>query len=112
MKTVLTALIITAFLVGTANADQNKHKHGQNIDQVVSSLQLESATAINLKSLMQSHRDERQALRQKVKKDREQRQALRKQHRQSLLKLLGYEKMYEFEEMMRENRPKRRKNKQ
>lgn len=108
IKTVLSALIITTFLAGTANADQNKHKKGPNIDQVISSLQLETATATNLKSLMESHREQRNAMREQGKKDREQKQTLRKQYRQAVLDLLGYEKMYEFEEVMHQNRHKRK----
>jgi len=109
MKTILSALIITAFLASNANADQNKSKKAANIDQVISSLQLEAVTATNLKSLMERHREQRHALLEQGKKDREQRQALRMQHRQSLLDLLGYEKMYKFEEIMRQNNPKRGK---
>ena len=106
MKTVLPALFVTAFLSSAAYADQNQGKRGANIDQVVSSLQLEAATATSLKTLMESHRSEKQALRKDGKKDREQHQALRKQHRKALLDILGYEKMYEFEEMMGQNRSK------
>ncbi|MGK0269960.1 MAG: hypothetical protein ACI88H_000593 [Cocleimonas sp.] len=111
MKTILSVLIVTALLSSSVNADQKKGKRGPNIDQVVASLQLEDAAASSLKTLMESHRTDRQTLRQQGKKDREQRQVLRAQHRQALLEVLGYEKMYEFEEIMRKNRSERRKSK-
>ena len=106
-KTILSTVIITALLAGTANADQNKQKKGANIDQVISTLQLDATVATNLKSLMESHREQKQALRKQGIKDREQRQTLRKQHRQALLELLGYEKMYEFEGIVSQKRSKR-----
>ena len=127
MKTALSALIISVLLANSANADQNMGKQGINIDQVIASLKLESATATSLKTLMESHRSEQQAFRvqgQKVRerkqallvkqrkallmqgqKARERKQALRKQQRKTLLVLLGYEKLYMFEEIMHQNRP-------
>ena len=106
MKTVLSALIVTALLSSNVNADQGKGKRGANIEQVITSLQLDAKTSTSLKALFEKHREERKASREKGKKDREQRQASRKQHRQAILDILGYEKMYEFEGMMRQNRGK------
>ena len=108
-STIISTVIITALLTSSVSADEKKGNKGPNIDQVVASLQLEDTTASSLKTLMESHRADRKALRQKGQKDREQRQVLRAQHRQALLDVLGYEKMYEFEELMRKSRSERRK---
>ena len=107
IKTSVSTLIFTALLSGAAYADQSKRKKGPNIEQIVSSLQLDASTATSLKTLMKSHREAKQASREKDMKNREQKQASRKQHRQALLEILGYEKMYKFDEMMREYRSKK-----
>ena len=109
MKVALSTLIIAALLTTSAYADKREGKRGVNIDQVVASLQLDETKANSLKALIESHRTERKALREQGNKNKEQRQALRKQHRQALLDVLGYEKMYEFEGIMKQNRSKKRK---
>ena len=109
--TVVSAVLITAVLATSAHADKRKGKKGVNIDQVVASLQLDVSTATNLKTLMENHRAEKRASRDQAKQNREQRKAKRKVHRKALLDLLGYEKLYQFEEIMKENRSKRGKRK-
>jgi len=111
MKVILSTLMISALLVTAAHADKQKGKRGVNIDQIITTLQLEETKANSLKTLMETHRADRKALRKQGERNREQRQALRKQHRQALLEVLGYEKMYEFEEIMKQNRSKKRKHK-
>ena len=111
MKTILSALIISVLLTSSASANQKNKKRGVNIDQVIASLQLEGDKATNLRTLMENHHTDRESLRKQGQKNREQRHELREKHRQELLKVLGYEKMYEFEEIMRQNRQKRKQHK-
>ena len=107
VKTVLSTLIVSALLTGTAYAEgQHKGKRGANIDQVISSLQLDATTASSLKTLMESQRAEKQALRKSGTKDREQRKTLRTQHRQAVLELIGEEKMEELKKLKGKKRSK------
>lgn len=107
VKTVLSTLIVSALLSGTAYAEgQHKGKRGGNIDQVISSLQLDATTATSLKTLMESQRAEKQALRKSGTKDREQRKTLRDQHRQAIASLIGEEKMEQLKEMKGKKRSK------
>ena len=110
VKTVLSTLMLSALLSGTALAEgQHKGKRGANIDQVISSLQLDATTATSLKTLMESQRAEKQALRKSDTKDREQRKTLRNQHRQAILELIGEEKMEELKKMKGKKGSKRGK---
>lgn len=111
MKNLLSILIITVLLTNTASADQGKGKRGPDIDKIVSTLQLDVDTSTNLKALMEKHQETRKAAREEGKKDRAAKKAARKQYRADLLAVLGYEKMYEFEDIMRQNRKSKGKGK-
>ncbi|GAA0422463.1 hypothetical protein GCM10009133_33760 [Cocleimonas flava] len=115
MKPIISMCLIALLATTSVYADisdgtENKKGPRQpDIDQVVSSLQLEDSKAQQLKMLLESHQQEMKTLREQSEQIREIHRNIREQHQKALLALLGYENLYKFEETMSEYRPMRGK---
>jgi len=98
-------ILLMALTTSTALfAEQYSGKKGPDFEAISSELQLDSNSREQLKSIMQNHRQQKQAARQQKQKKRE----MREQHRQELLTVLSYEQLFKFEQYMRQFRQHRK----
>ena len=96
-------VLLVALTASTALfAEQHSDKKGPDFDALANQLQLDENSGEQLKGIMQKHRQQMETARQQKQKNRE----MREQHRQELLTVLNYEQLYQFEQYMREFRPR------
>lgn len=110
MKSSITTIFIALFLSLSAQAAQRADHQGPDLDSLVTELQLDSTQASQLEELMGKHHQQMQAMRKDKQQSREEMHGIREQHREELLIVLSHEQLYQFEQYMREHRPRHQNN--
>lgn len=123
MKRFATVLCLATLITGTAVAappgggqnqqrpdqDQQRPK-GPDMKALAQQLGLNEDQTARLKTILEKHRQEMQAMRQaggqRGEDAMQQRHAQRDKHREELLTVLSYEQLYKFEKFMEQNRPR------
>lgn len=111
MKNRLTCFVIALFLSLSVQAAQRPEHQGPDLDSLSAQLQLDSTQVSQLSELMNKHRAQMQGMRADKRQQREKMHEIREQHREELLVVLSYEQLYQFEQYMREHRPRRKQDK-
>ncbi len=101
MKLAVLPLAIALTLSNSLLAAQNPAGRQQpDLDALATHLQLDASQTEQLKTIMQSHRESRDQMRQQ----KGQSHALRDQHEQELLAVLNYEQLYNLKKYMRQQK--------
>jgi len=129
MKRFATVLCLATLVAGTAVAappsggpsggqnqqrpDQDQQRpRGPDMKALAQQLGLNDDQTAKLKTILEKHRQEMQAMRQagmqRGEEAMQQRHAQRDKHREELLTVLSYEQLYKFEKFMEQNRPRGR----
>lgn len=109
MKRILPLTLLLFTLGNTAFAFDPVERQRPDIDYLISELQLDDDQAVQLRSTLEKHIEEMETKHQQNQQSHEQMRIVHEQHREEMFTLLGAEKMYAFENYMRQFRPKRRR---
>ena len=110
MKSSITYLFIALLFSLSVQAAQRSGHQGPDLDSLVTELQLDSTQVSQLGELMSKHREQMKTIREDKYQLREKMHDVREQHREELLIVLSHEQLYQFEQYVREHRPRRQKN--
>ena len=99
MKSTILLAVLALSLSSPVFSDQGNPRPAPDYDKLAAELQLDDASKEQLVGIMESHRAQKQVLREQ----RKNRSDMREQHQEELLAVLDYEQLYKFEKYMRQN---------
>ena len=105
-NTAISFVLVFGLFTFSAQAD---NKNRSDIEPLITQLSLDQTKTQKLKDLMQQHHLEMGRLRDQSKINHQAKRDMRVSHREQLLTVLNYKQLYQFDEYMRQNHPRRGK---